>query len=99
MKVRFESNFAYGQKLVKFLLIAAIGIWLAAALLVPRNSSYQIVLIVSAFICLIAAVVIIYRYCRCPYCGKRIFGGVLVAKSCPSCRRNLITGKKVKKNG
>ena len=35
--------------------------------------------------------------CRCPYCGKHIMLGVLAVKDCPRCRRNLATGKKIKK--
>ena len=34
---------------------------------------------------------------RCPSCGKVIFFGVLAVKSCPRCHRNLVTGKKMKK--
>ena len=34
---------------------------------------------------------------RCPNCGKVIFFGVLAVKSCPRCHRNLVTGKKMKK--
>ena len=97
MKARYDRTFEYGQKIVKYLLILVIILGLASALLVPSGSTYQTILIVTAFALIAATLVVIYKFCRCPYCGKRIFGGVLAVKSCPSCRRNLTTGKKVKK--
>ena len=97
MKARYDRTFEYGKKIVLYLVILVIVLGLAAALLVPEKSTPQIILIIGAFACLAAALFVVYKYCRCPYCGKRIFGGVLAVKSCPKCRRNLITGKKVKK--
>ena len=46
---------------------------------------------------MIAAVVVIFLYSRCPSCGKVIVFGVLKATSCPRCKRNLVTGQKMKK--
>lgn len=97
MKAHYDRTFEYGQKIVKYLLILVIVLGLASALLVPQNSTAQWVLVIAAFAMIAAALFVIYKYCRCPYCGKRIFGGVLAVKSCPKCRRNLVTGKKVKK--
>lgn len=51
-----------------------------------------------AMLLVIVALYYIFRYCRCPYCGKQIFFGVSKATSCPHCRRNFVTGKKVKRN-
>lgn len=51
---------------------------------------------VAMFLVLLA-LYFIFRYCRCPYCGKQIFFGVSRATSCPRCRRNFVTGKKVKR--
>ncbi len=97
MKVRYESSFASGQKIVKYLLMLVLALSLASALLVPKGSLTQTILVLSAFVLIGVILAVIYKFCRCPYCGKRIFGGVLVVKSCPKCRRNLTTGKKVKK--
>ncbi len=51
-----------------------------------------------AMLLVIVALYYIFRYCRCPYCGKQIFFGVSKATSCPHCRRSFATGKKVKRN-
>ena len=48
------------------------------------------VLFATALVCMLT-------YCCCPNCGKVIFFGVLAVKSCPRCHRNLVTGKKMKK--
>ena len=45
----------------------------------------------------IGTIICVYQFCRCPYCGKHIMLGVLAVKDCPRCRRNLATGKKIKK--
>ena len=97
MKVQYESKFSYGQRIVRYLLFAVIALSLAAGLLTPKGSTQQTILVLTAFALIAALLGVIYKYCRCPYCGKRIFAGVLAVKSCPKCRRNLTTGKKVKK--
>ena len=97
MKARYDRTFEYGQKIVKYLLILIIVLAFASVLLVPKGSTAQLILVIAAFAIVAVLLAVIYKYCRCPYCGKRIFAGVLAVKSCPNCRRNLITGKKVKK--
>jgi hypothetical protein len=50
-----------------------------------------------AVLLLIAALVVVLVFCKCPYCGKRIFFGANRVVYCPNCRRNLETGKKASK--
>ena len=97
MKPKFTSNFEYGKRTSKYCIIAAIILCLASILLVPQGTMAQFILLVAAFATIIAAFVVMYRNCRCPYCGKRIMTGVLVVTSCPRCHRNLSTGRKSKK--
>ena len=98
MKVRYTDTFERGQMWVKHLLFAAILCGAAAMLLVKSGSYAQLTLILISFGLLIGMVVTAWRLCRCPYCGKHIIAGVLAVKTCPSCRRSLSTGKKVKKS-
>ena len=93
----YESKFSYGQRIVKYLLFVSIALSLAAVLLTQKGSVEQSILLLSALAVIAALLAVICKYCRCPHCGRRIFLGVLAVKSCPRCRRNLITGKKVKK--
>ncbi len=96
MKARFEDTFDYGKKLSKWTVIISVLLALAGMLLFPADSLNRIIFMLASLACFVATVVIIYKYCRCPYCGKRIFMGVLVVTHCPACRRNLKTGKKSK---
>ena len=98
MRARYEKSFERGQELVRYFMFAAIVSALAGLLLAESNSTLQYVLIGLSAVLLIAMLVCAWRFCRCPYCGKRILSGALVVTSCPSCRRDLKSGRKVKKS-
>lgn len=97
MKAKFESNLEYGKKIIKYLIIASIAIMVIALFCTPEGSTVQGLMMLAIIVLLIICFVIIYRYCRCPYCGKHIFFGILRVKVCPACKRNLVNGKKTKK--
>ena len=97
MKPSYTSNFEYGKRMSKICMIAAICLCLMSLLLVPAGSMAQGALILAGMAFIIGAFVVMYKYCRCPHCGKHIMTGVLVITSCPRCHRNLNTGKKTKK--
>ena len=97
MKVSYPNTFARGQKLARYLLAAAIGAGLIGLLFFPENSVRQTVCVLLSAAFLAATVVAAARLCRCPACGKRILGGVLVLEVCPRCKRSLYTGDKTKK--
>ena len=97
MKVRYKATFEYGKNLAKYLLIAAVICGLVALLFVPNGTVAQMVLILASFALMIVLIVVIVKYCRCPYCNRVIAAGVLRVTSCPGCKRDLSTGKKLKK--
>ena len=97
MKAGFSSNFARGQKLVRWLLAAALVAGAAGLLLFREATMQQTVCILLSAALLVAVIVVAARDCRCPSCGKRIINGVLVLSTCPRCKRNLYTGDKPKK--
>ena len=97
MKPKYDSDFDYGTKISKYLLVAAIIGALASVLLTPGGSVAQLVLVGITTVIIISNFYIIYKYCRCPFCGKHIMMGALRVKVCPACKRNLQTGKKTKK--
>ena len=97
MKARYAKTFEYGKHMAKTSVICAVACCAVSLLLFQPGSIAQIIAIALSFVLIIATIVIMYVYCRCPYCGKHIMMGVLSIKSCPSCRRNLESGKKVKK--
>ena len=97
MKARFDRSMEYGKQLVRFFLLLTFVLGLAALLLANGNQTLQLILLIASFVSLGMMAASIWRYCRCPYCGKRIIAGALAAKSCPACHRSLETGKKLKK--
>ena len=97
MKPSFTTNFARGQKLVRYLLVGALAAGAAGLLLFPEGAMQQTVCVLLSAALIIGVIVVAARDCRCPSCGKRIINGVLVLSVCPRCKRNLYTGDKPKK--
>lgn len=99
MKNVYGNTFVQGRELVKKLFTAAV---IGAVLSIVCNqlgSPVAPYLVGLTLVIMGTTVYVMAKYCRCPHCGKRIMTGVLVATTCPSCRRSLVTGKKMKKNG
>ena len=97
MKPSFSGNFARGQKLVRYLLAAALAAGVAGLLLFQEGTAQQTVCVLLSAALIVAVIVVAARDCRCPSCGKRIINGVFVLNTCPRCKRNLYTGDKPKK--
>ena len=96
MKV-YENDFTYGRDLVRKILYASV-VTCVITLLLRSNPSLQLAFFVITFALFAAIFVVLYKYCRCPHCGKMIVFGVMAVTTCSRCKRNLITGKKVKKS-
>ena len=97
MKPSFSGSFARAQKLVRYLLAAALVSGAAGLFLFAEGTMQQTICILLSAAFLVAVIVVAARDCRCPSCGKRIINGVLVLSTCPRCKRNLYTGDKPKK--
>ena len=92
--MKFSKAASYAKTLILIALVLCIlGLTMTGAELTTIRTAASI----TALILIIIAVVLVLMYCRCPYCGKRIFFGVSRVKYCPDCRRDLETGKKVSK--
>ena len=92
----YINSFIRGRDLLKKLLV---GDMLTAvlALIFKANPTVMGIFSIATIILFIAIVYIAVKYCRCPHCGKVIVIGVLAVDACPRCKRNLVTGKKMKK--
>ena len=94
----YVNSFLHGREMCRKVMYSALG---CAVLSIVGNylkfPYVQLFFAVTTIVLFIASIVIIVRECRCPYCGKIIFLGVLAVTACPKCRRNLTTGKKTKK--
>ena len=97
MKARYDRTFDYGKKMSKYLIIFSLIVCVASLLFTETGSVAQVVLLCATIGLIVATLVVMYKFCRCPYCGKHIMMGVLVVKSCPRCHRDLSSGKKTKK--
>ena len=97
MKKVYKNTFVQGRELVKKLLIASVISCVMGIVCEQLGSPLLIAFFVLTAAMFFAAVYVLAKYCRCPHCGRRIFLGVLNITACPSCRRDLITGKKAKK--
>ena len=93
----YINSFVRGRQLLKKLLIADAACAVFATL--TRESPLLMGLFGGAVLLIFGAIIYIaVKYCRCPNCGKVIILGVLAVESCPRCRRNLVTGRKMKKS-
>lgn len=89
-------KFDKARNLVKLLLAMCIvfGIWS-----IVTNGTDSIMALYAPILSMLFFVltfVVIFLYCRCPSCGKRVYLGLFKAVNCPKCRRNLLTGAKGK---
>ncbi len=92
----YINSFIRGRDLLKKLLV---GDMASAVLAIVFKSNPMVmgVFSIATIILFIAIIYIAVKYCRCPNCGKVIVIGVLAVDACPRCKRNLVTGKKMKK--
>ncbi|MDO4983641.1 MAG: hypothetical protein Q4E35_08830 [Eubacteriales bacterium] len=96
MKI-YENTFIQGRELAKKLAVGTAVSCVAGILLAQMQSNLELIFITLTFVLFAATIYVIIKYCKCPYCGRRIFLGVLKVTSCPSCHRSFTTGKKVRK--
>ena len=90
-------KFETAKNLVKGFLIAGIVCCVLAMFMQQTGStagSYYLGM--GAVGCILMCVFFVVAGLKCPWCGKRIIRRCLVVKACPHCRRNLVTGEKMK---
>lgn len=95
----YVNSFIHGREMCRKAMYSALA---CCVLSVLGNylhfPNLQLLFAGATVILFIVTIVIIVRQCRCPHCGKIIFLGVLAVTACPSCKRDLVSGKKVKKS-
>ncbi len=92
-----KTDFERGRTYSVVLIAMTIALSVISLMFTKSGTTESMALTISALLCAIAAVVVVVKFCRCPYCGKRVITGVLVVETCPKCRRSLTTGDKVRK--
>lgn len=89
-------KFETGKKIVMIFMFLSAGACIAGLLLGGESADYYVMAAISLMLISMGA---LFLWCRCPWCGKVIVKDLFRAKVCPSCRRDLITGKKKKGKG
>ena len=89
-------KFDKARNLVKLLLAMCIVFGIVSIAVNGTDSVMALYAPILSFVFFVLAFVVIFLYCRCPNCGKRVYLGLFKAMNCPRCRRNLITGEKSK---
>ena len=97
MKNMRTRNFEDTKSLIKTLVVLAVICCVGGLFFTAEGSRLQLILVLLTLVFMVAALVVVFLYSRCPSCGKVIAFGVLKATCCPRCKRNLVTGQKMKK--
>ena len=88
-------KYSAATRVTKTLVICSVVFCAVGLLLGASNAPLRLTLTAAALLMLSAALIVTIVFCKCPYCGKRIFFGAATVVYCPNCHRNLETGKKV----
>ena len=97
MKNMRTRNFEDTKRLIKTLVVLAVICCVGCLFFTQEGTVLQAVLVILTLVFMVAAITVVFLYSRCHSCGKVIALGVLQATCCPRCKRNLVTGQKMKK--
>jgi uncharacterized Zn finger protein (UPF0148 family) len=92
-------NLANAKKLVGVLLGLSCAVCIGGLLFFERGSQQSLYSAIASVTLLILAIGSGLIWGRCPWCGKILIRGLFSKTMCPSCRRDLTTGKKKKGKG
>ena len=95
MKKRFGIQTA--RNIIKCLMAFAGLVCIAALIIGDELPNFGGTALLIATVCIVLCFVVLATGMKCPFCGKVIIRNALVAKECPHCGRNLVTGEKGKK--
>ncbi|MBQ9045623.1 MAG: hypothetical protein IJ112_06735 [Oscillospiraceae bacterium] len=89
-------NFKTARKLVMFFMIASFACAMVGLIFIEPGTTPSLYVMMAAFVLMVLALVFIFVFCRCPWCGRRIFSGMMKVQVCPHCKRDIDTGMKDK---
>ena len=92
-----KFDFFRARNVVKGLLMAAAIMCVVAFVTTGEYKSISAIFGYTAIGTMILTFAIIFFALRCPYCDARILRRAITIKVCPHCRRNLVSGMKVKR--
>ena len=92
-------KFETAKKVAMSLLAACCILCILALVVTTEGDAARDVTSYAALGCGMLGVVCLVAFCKCPYCGTRIFRNLMNVKVCPNCRRDLQTGIRKKGKG
>lgn len=87
------------KNVIRYLLIGCVVTAVFGVVLSAQHSPNAVYASLVSFVLFFIALIMLFAFSKCPFCGKRILKGLYTATHCPHCRRDLITGVKKKGKG
>ena len=84
------------RRLLMFFMIVAVALALIGLIFLEPGTVISVYVTLISFGCMVAAIIILLGYCKCPWCGKRITANLMKAEYCPYCKKDFETGLKHK---
>lgn len=91
-----NMNFKTARKLVMVLMIVSVVSAVGGVVFIRPGTQASVYVMLTSLISMVLAIGVMFTLCRCPWCDKRIFNGMMKVEVCPHCKRDLETGKKRK---
>lgn len=92
-------KFETARKVTMALLVITCVLCLLALVITQEGSSARDITSYIALGTAVLGIICLFSFCKCPYCGKRLFRNMANIKVCPACHRDLETGIKKKGKG
>ena len=87
------------KRIVGLLVGISIVVCVGGLIIFEKDSIQSQYCAIAGFASMLAAIAIILKWGRCPWCGHLIMRGLYTKSVCPNCRRDLESGKKKKGKG
>ena len=84
------------RQLVKWSMILSVVCAVSGLLFFKPGTQISLYITFAAFGLMVVTMILLFGYCRCPWCNKRITSGLMKVQVCPHCKRDLDTGLKPK---
>lgn len=92
MKMHFKT----ARRVVMFLIVLSFAFALVGLIALKPGTAANFYVMMAAFLLMLVAIFFMVVFCRCPWCDKRIFSGMMKVQVCPHCKRDIDTGMKAK---
>ena len=84
------------RKALRVFMILAVVLAIVGLVFITPGTVLSLYISGGAMVCMIIAMILLFGYCKCPWCGKRITAGLMKAEYCPFCKKDFDTGLKYK---